>query len=82
VWTPPDEHKIVGRILADARQRQGMTQVVLAKRLQKPQSFVSSYESGQRRVDLLEMLRIARAIGVTPSDLLKEIVDRFADRPL
>ncbi len=82
MWTPPEEHKIVGRILADARQRQGLTQVVLAARLHKPQSFVSSYESGQRRVDLLEMLRIARAIGVTPTDLLKEIVERFSDRPL
>jgi len=80
VWAPPGEHKTVGRILAAARKRLEITQVELARRLNKPQSFVSAYEAGQRRVDVLELLRIAEAIGVGPRDLFEPIVRAFTDR--
>lgn len=78
MWTPPGEHKAVGRILAGARKRQGLTQVDLAQRLGKPQSFVSAFEAGQRRVDVLELLRIAQALGVAPRTLFEEIVLSFS----
>ena len=42
-----------------AREQTGFTQQQVAKLLQKPQSFVSSYERGQRRIDILEFLRVA-----------------------
>jgi transcriptional regulator with XRE-family HTH domain len=48
------------------------------QRLAKPQSFVSSYESGQRRIDLLELVRIAEALNLRPLDLVAEI---FASLP-
>ena len=41
--------------------------------LSKPQSFVSEYERGQRRVDVVELLMIARALGADPLDLFTEI---------
>lgn len=63
MWISPKEHKIVGAALASARQRAGLTQAQVARSLRKPQSFVSSYERGQRRLDLLEFLRVADAIG-------------------
>lgn len=63
MWVQPKEHKVVGSALAAARKRAGLTQAQLAKSLRKPQSFVSSYERGQRRLDLLEFLRVADAIG-------------------
>jgi transcriptional regulator with XRE-family HTH domain len=63
VWVQPKEHKVVGAALAAARRRAGLTQTQLAKSLRKPQSFVSSYERGQRRLDILEFLRVADAIG-------------------
>ena len=56
------------------------TQVDLARRLEKPQSFVSSYEAGQRRVDVLELLRIAGEMGVAPGELFAEIERAFAGR--
>jgi ribosome-binding protein aMBF1 (putative translation factor) len=74
VWIQPKEYKRVGRILAAARQATGITQVGLAKKLRKPQSFVSSYEIGQRRIDVLELVRIANVLGVDAVALLKEIV--------
>ncbi|HEX3666841.1 MAG TPA: helix-turn-helix transcriptional regulator [Rhizomicrobium sp.] len=73
VWIGPEKHKIVGKRLETARKKAGVTQVELAKRLGKPQSFVSSYESGQRRVDLLEFASIVRAIGGDAGAVAEEI---------
>jgi transcriptional regulator with XRE-family HTH domain len=51
-----------------------VNQQELAARLGKPQSFVSEYEHGQRRVDVVKLLVIARALGADPLDLFAEIV--------
>jgi transcriptional regulator with XRE-family HTH domain len=45
----------------------------LAARLGKPQSFVSEYERGQRRVDVVELLVISRVLSVDPLELFAEI---------
>ena len=74
MWVRPKDQKIVGRGLADARERAGLTQQQLAKKLGKPQSFISSYERGQRRVDVLEFVRIAQAIRVDPAKTFAKIV--------
>jgi predicted transcriptional regulator len=66
VWVQPKEHKQVGAALAAARDRAGLTQSQLAKLLRKPQSFVSNYERGQRRIDVLELLRIVEALKGDP----------------
>jgi transcriptional regulator with XRE-family HTH domain len=60
--------------LAAARQRVNLTQQELARRLGKPQSFISAYEGGLRRVDLIEFLLIARTLGADPVDIFAEIV--------
>lgn len=74
MWIRPREHKVVGQALADIRKRARVTQQELAKRLAKPQSFISAYENGQRRIDLLEFLRIAEALRVDPRRAFAEIV--------
>jgi transcriptional regulator with XRE-family HTH domain len=61
-------------LLIEARDRAGLTQQQLAKRLGKHQSFVAKYEGGERRVDVLEFLAIARAIGEDPVMLLKALI--------
>lgn len=66
MWGRPQDQKIVGAALAKARTHAGVTQQELAKRLRKPQSFVSSYERGQRRVDIPEFLKITQAMGLDP----------------
>jgi transcriptional regulator with XRE-family HTH domain len=73
VWVQPKEHKIVGACLADARRRANLTQQELAKRLGKPQSFVSDYERGQRRIDLMEFLVIVRALEDDPKEIFRAI---------
>ena len=46
--------------LREARQEAGLTQVVVAKRLRRTQAFVSKCESGDRRVDVIELKAFAR----------------------
>lgn len=74
MWVTPREYEIVGSALASARMRAGLTQSQLAKRLRKPQSFVSYYERGQRRKDVLELLRIIEILKGDPLALFTEIV--------
>jgi DNA-binding XRE family transcriptional regulator len=73
VWIRPKEQTLVGETLAKARLQSGLTQQQLARKLGKPQSFVSAYEAGQRRVDVLEFVRIARAIGANATKLFASI---------
>jgi transcriptional regulator with XRE-family HTH domain len=58
------------QVLRDTRKRRGLTQAKLAQRLGRPQSFVSKYERGERRLDLVEFLEVAEAIGVDPRKVL------------
>ncbi len=59
--------------LVDARQAQGLTQLEVAQRLGRPQSFVSKYERGERRLDVVELVEIAAALSADPCDLLIEL---------
>lgn len=73
----PREQRVVGQVLAAARMKAGLTQSQLAKRLRKPQSFVSSFESGQRRLDLLEFIVISRSLEANDLSLFKKVRDTF-----
>jgi transcriptional regulator with XRE-family HTH domain len=57
-----------------ARQSAGMRQLDLAKKLGKPQSFISKMETGERRIDVIEFLVIARAMGTDPLQLISEVI--------
>lgn len=76
VWVQQKEYMTVGAVLADSRERAGLTQQQLAKLLRKPQSFVSNYERGQRRIDVLEFLRIIETLDAEPIAVLREILRR------
>lgn len=81
VWVKPEEHKAVGAVLAGLRASANLKQEELAVLLQKPQSFISSYERGQRRIDLLEFVRIVTALGANPLNAFRQVVQkRFIPR--
>jgi transcriptional regulator with XRE-family HTH domain len=80
VWVQPKEYKIVGAALAAARERAGLTQTQLARLIHKPQSFVSNYERGQRRIDVLELLRIVEALQCDARAVFADIVERQRGR--
>lgn len=73
MWVQQKHYQFVGAILVAARERADLTQQELARRLAKPQSFVSAYERGQRRVDVLELIRISEAVGADPTKVFAEI---------
>jgi transcriptional regulator with XRE-family HTH domain len=57
--------------IASTRKSAGVTQVELAGRLGKPQSFVSKVERGERRLDVVEFCQVAEALGHDPAELLR-----------
>jgi transcriptional regulator with XRE-family HTH domain len=57
--------------LRSARENSGFTQVQVAKKLKRPQSYVSNIETGQQRVDVIELLRFTELYGCDVSDLLE-----------
>ena len=72
-WVYRAQYQALCASLVAARTEAGLTQEQLARRLQKPQSFVSKYERGERRLDVVEFVAVARAIGVDPCDIIKKI---------
>lgn len=54
------------QLLKSLRAEAGVTQQELSVMLGKPQSYVSKYESGERRVDFIEVLEICDALGIEP----------------
>ena len=74
VWVQPKDYEIVGAVLAVARRKANLTQFDLARRLGRPQSVVSQYEAGKRRVDVVEFLLIVRILGADPHHVFAEIV--------
>ena len=65
------QRKALQKLLRDIRAEAGIRQVELARRLGKPQSYISKYESGERRLDLVELHDICAAIGVSLADLVR-----------
>jgi len=74
MWGSQRDYKMVGATLVAARRRAKLTQQELAKQLEKSQSFVSDYERGKRRIDVVEFLVVARTLGVDPLDIVREIL--------
>lgn len=68
-----EEHKILLELLKKARVDAGLRQVDLAKRLGVPQSMISKYEVGERRVDLLELRDICAALDISLLDFVQKL---------
>ena len=60
------------KLLRQTRIGAGLSQVELAKKLRRPQSFVSKYESGERRLDLIELGQICQALNISLNDFVRK----------
>jgi len=60
-------------LLIEARREAGLTQAELAAKLSRPQSFVSKYERGERRLDIVEFLEVVDALGFQPARFIKKL---------
>jgi len=63
--------KVLLALLRQVRLEAGLRQADVAAKLGKPQSFVSNYESGERRLDLLELQMVCEALGIGLVDFTK-----------
>ena len=71
------DHVRLISLLTTAREKAGLTQQQLADRLGKPQSFVAKYEGGERRIDVIEFVGIARALEIDPARAVREIASKY-----
>jgi len=82
VWTMASSlhtfrYKVFRKLIVDARREAKVRQTDLADRLGKPQSFVSKYERGERRLDFNKLPRSKlRGIRTTQADSLNAICDK------
>ena len=60
-------------LLIDVRKKAGLSQAEVAKRLAKPQSFVSKFERGERRLDVVEFKSVAQALGFDALRFLRRL---------
>lgn len=60
-------------LLLQARSDARLTQHDIARALGRPQSYVSKYERGERRLDAVEFLEVARVLGIDPYKMLRKL---------
>lgn len=60
-------------ILIEARKARGLSQEALAEKLTRVQTFVSKYERGERRLDVVEFLDVAMALGLDPQKVIRQV---------
>lgn len=72
------DHRHLVEVLRQAREKSGLTQAELADRVGKDQTFISIIERGQRRVDVLEFVALAKAMKTDPVELFADVLKRLA----
>ena len=70
---------VLGRVLVKAREAQGLKQSEVAQRLGLPASYLSKVENGTRRLDVIELIRIAEAMGCDPAEIMREVQRELRD---
>lgn len=70
---PQTINKRLEKALMKARKEAGLTQIDVAKRLKKPQSFVSKYETGERKLTVGDFLAVCEAIGIDSLAILDRV---------
>jgi transcriptional regulator with XRE-family HTH domain len=66
-------HEALRTFLVERRDKAGLSQTDLAKRLRRSQSYVSYVETGQKLVDVVEMMEWADAIGFDVGEIIKRL---------
>lgn len=67
------EYRRLRGVLRQLREEAELTQTEVANRLRMPQSFVSKYEAGDRRLDMIELRHVLDALGVLPGTFLERL---------
>jgi transcriptional regulator with XRE-family HTH domain len=80
--THHDDYRRLLDLLRDVRRELGITQIDLGRRLDNTQAFVSKFERGERRLDVVEFVEVCDALGVPPLELFaRYLAQRQSDVP-
>ena len=63
-------------LLVESREKAGLTQTDVANKLGKAQSFVSYYEKGLRRLDVVEFFEVAGVLNADPVRIIRQLVEK------
>lgn len=66
------QYEVFRELLVSAREACGLTQLEVAQRLGKPQSFVSKYERGERRLDFTEFMELASILSIDVGKFIED----------
>ena len=66
-------HEALRAFLVAKRKKSGLKQVDLAKRMKRNQSYISYVESGQKLIEVVELMEWAEAIGFDPREAIKHL---------
>ena len=69
-------HQKLGEYLRDLRRSEGLKQSDLALLLGKPQSYISKYETAERRLDIFELIEICRSLNKDPVHVIEHIIEK------
>ena len=67
-------YRFLRDFLTEARKSQGLSQGALAEKLGRVQTFVSKYERGERRLDVVELLDVTEALQLDTSQLIRQLL--------
>ena len=67
------EYEYFRSLLVKAREKASLTQVDVASKLARPQSFVAKYEGGERRLDVVEFIHVCTALDIDPHTIIENI---------
>lgn len=66
-------HRMIAAAVADQRRAKGLSQAQVAKALGRHQPFIANIESGERRLDLVELLELAAIIDLDVEELIQRL---------
>jgi transcriptional regulator with XRE-family HTH domain len=72
--TDRNRREMLRNALRDARLSAGLRQIDVAEQLGKPQSFIAKIESGERKIDLIDVLNVCAVVKLNP----EQLIDRLA----
>ena len=75
-----DEYVALLQRLVLARRQANLTQRELASRINRPQSFVSKFERGERRLDVLEFVKVCHFLNIDPGSVVSDIEKNLFDQ--
>ena len=74
------EYGVLVELLRETREKAEVTQVELAERLGKSQSFVTKYECGERRIDIVQLRTICGILATSLPEFVAEFEKRISRR--